>query len=83
MKNLKLEVKNFKGTLSLPYQIKHEIKENYVVLSLYISFNDTLLCADCVSAIYENDAKEGVSEALKKASEKWGIQLTKANLNVA
>ena len=66
MSNLKLEVKNFKGTLNLPYRIEHEIRENYVVLSLYITFDDTVLCADCVTGTYSDRCKRRYYGGIEK-----------------
>ena len=83
MSNKKLEVKNFKGTINLPYQIQYEVRENYIVLSLNITFDNTVLCADCVSATYNESITEAIEEVINKASEKWNMKLTKEHLKLA
>lgn len=85
MSKLKLNVKNFQGLLNLPYKITYEINEHFVSLNLNVVVNDKIMFLDNQIGMYEEgqDVSVGVENALKKASEKWGIELTKAKLNVA
>ncbi len=83
MSNLKLQVKNFKGTFNLPYEVTYEIKDNSVSLSLWVILNNTKTILDVKCGLFSEDVVDGIRECLKRANEAWGLELTKANLKVA
>lgn len=92
MSSLKLNVKNFSGNMNFPYLITYEIEgdesegETVIVkLHLDIMVNGNKTYLDSALALKsENETMESaVHEALRRAEEKWGIELTKANLKVA
>lgn len=85
MSNLKLEVKNFTGERTFRFRIRPVTKKNTFTLFYDVEINNDweLVAATADYVHSHNSTSDCISSVLKRASKKWGVQLTKANLKVA
>ncbi|UII80051.1 hypothetical protein [Flagellimonas sp. CMM7] len=81
-------LKNFSGSGVFKYQIRPEMKPNIVSLNMYVytPFNENYVFIDNAIGLYNSEVEsssEGLKKALNKAEDKWGLKLTKSDLQVA
>ncbi len=92
--DIKLNVRQFSGRLTMDYRVLPEVQGEDVTLKLLVSLNGRSLQLDEVTTTLpfgnERDKEfdraqfeENLRYALHTAQERWGMELTKANLKIA
>lgn len=81
-------LKNFSGSGVFEYQIRYEFEQNMVKLHMYIKtpFNKNWEFHDNAVGLFDSEVDSssvGLTKALKMAEEKWGLKLTKSEMQVA